>query len=78
MLVFETAGVTLLATMVCAVVLSSSRGRFGDGYDGSVAPPLEPGGTRRPPDDQLDADDTTAAHQHHSGPGDDDDGGSEA
>ncbi len=54
MLVFESAGVTLLATMVCAVVLSSARGRFGDGYEGSVAPPLEPGGHHRPDDDLVD------------------------
>ncbi len=56
MLVFETAGVTLLATMVCAVILSSSRGRYGDGYEGSMAPPLEPGGDHRPEDDLVDAD----------------------
>ena len=44
MLVFESAGVTLLATMVCAVVLSSAGGRFGEANEGSVAPPLEPDG----------------------------------
>jgi NADH:ubiquinone oxidoreductase subunit 6 (subunit J) len=63
MLVFETAGVTLLATMVCAVVLSSARGRFGDAVEGSVAPPLEPGGDARP-DDALVAD-QQGEHQHH-------------
>jgi NADH-quinone oxidoreductase subunit J len=61
MLVFETAGVTLLATMVCAVVLSSSRGRFGDGYEGSVAPLLDPDGTVRPEDALVD----TGAHDGH-------------
>lgn len=54
MLVFESIGVTLLATMVCAVILSSATGRFGDGYEGSVAPALEPGGDHRPTDDLVD------------------------
>lgn len=62
MLVFETVGVTLLATMVCAVVLSAARGRFGDSYDGSVAPPVDPGGDRRPPDDRVT---TNNDHNHH-------------
>jgi len=44
MLIFETAGVTLLATMVAAVILSAQSGRFGDAHDGSVPPGLEPGG----------------------------------
>jgi NADH:ubiquinone oxidoreductase subunit 6 (subunit J) len=50
MLVFESAGVTLLATMVCAVVLSSARGRFGEATGGSVAPPLDPDDGERPED----------------------------
>jgi hypothetical protein len=62
MLVFETAGVTLLATMVCSVVLSSARGRFGDAAGGSVAPPLEPGGEHRPEDDLVGDE-----HGHHHG-----------
>jgi len=56
MLVFESIGVTLLATMVCSVILSSATGRFGDGYEGSVAPALEPGGDHRPADDLYDPD----------------------
>lgn len=44
MLIFETAGVTLLATMIGAVVLSSRDGRFGQADEGSTPPPLEPGG----------------------------------
>jgi NADH:ubiquinone oxidoreductase subunit 6 (subunit J) len=44
MLIFETAGVTLLATMVGAVVLSSRGGRFGDTNEGAVPPGLHPGG----------------------------------
>ncbi|CAN5922587.1 hypothetical protein BH23ACT10_BH23ACT10_29560 [soil metagenome] len=53
MLVFESAGVTLLATMVCAVILSARDGRFGDAEQGSVAPPLEPGRDHRPTDDLV-------------------------
>lgn len=51
MLVFESAGVTLLAAMVGAVILSSRRGRYGDAAEGSMPPPLVPGGEpagRRP------------------------------
>ena len=44
MLIFETAGVTLLATMVATIILSSREGRFGAADEGSLPPPLEPGG----------------------------------
>lgn len=44
MLVFETAGITLLATMVAAVVLSSRSGRYGPADAGSAPPSLAPGG----------------------------------
>mgnify|MGYP006273887149 CR=1 FL=1 len=44
MLVFETAGVTLLATMVVAVALSARTGRYGRSDAGSIPPGLEPGG----------------------------------
>ena len=43
MLVFQTAGVALLTTMIGAIVLSSRTGRFGDAQDGSDAPDLQPG-----------------------------------
>ncbi len=42
MLVFQTAGVTLLATMIGAVAIAGSRGRFGSAEDGSVEPGLQP------------------------------------
>ncbi|MGH7556646.1 MAG: NADH-quinone oxidoreductase subunit J family protein [Gemmatimonadota bacterium] len=43
MLIFETAGVALLATMIGAIALASRRGRFGDADEGSVPPGgLEP------------------------------------
>jgi len=44
MLIFESAGVTLLATMVGSVILSSRSGRFGAADAGSKPPPLVPGG----------------------------------
>ncbi|QEA37631.1 NADH-quinone oxidoreductase subunit J [Pistricoccus aurantiacus] len=44
MLIFESAGVVLLATMIGVVVLSSQRGRFGSAQEGSMPPGLEPGG----------------------------------
>jgi NADH-quinone oxidoreductase subunit J len=65
MLVFQSAGVTLLATMVCAVILSSRRGRHGDALDGSVAPPLDPGGDHRPEDDL--ATENGGHHMDHGG-----------
>ncbi len=44
MLVFQTAGVALLATMIGAVAIASRRGRYGVAEDGSQEPPLEPDG----------------------------------
>ncbi len=42
MLVFETAGVALLATMVGAVAITSRRGRYGVADDGSEEPAMDP------------------------------------
>jgi NADH-quinone oxidoreductase subunit J len=42
MLIFESAGVALLAVMIGAIALAASRGRFGDADAGSVEPELEP------------------------------------
>ena len=42
MLVFESAGAALLATMIAAIALASTRGRFGDADEGSDAPALDP------------------------------------
>ena len=44
MLVFESAGVALLATMIGVVVLSARTGRFGPSDEGSCPPGLDPGG----------------------------------
>ena len=41
MLVFQTAGVALLSTMIGAVVLASRRGRYGEAEEGSTEPSLE-------------------------------------
>lgn len=41
MLVFETAGVALLAVMIGAVALVAKQGRFGDAEAGSLEPSLE-------------------------------------
>jgi NADH-quinone oxidoreductase subunit J len=42
MLVFESVGVLLLATMIGAIALSSHRGRYGAADEGSEPPPLHP------------------------------------
>ncbi len=38
MFIFESAGVTLLATMIAVIAISSVRGRYGDADEGSVEP----------------------------------------
>jgi len=40
MLIFEGAGVTLLATMIGALAIAGKRGRYGDAEHGSAPPPL--------------------------------------
>ena len=51
MLIFQTAGVALLATMIGAIALASHRGRYGSADDGSIEPALTAENTRvkRPP-----------------------------
>ncbi|MGK7295091.1 MAG: NADH-quinone oxidoreductase subunit J [Candidatus Wenzhouxiangella sp. M2_3B_020] len=63
MLIFETAGVTLLATMVGAVILSSREGRYGHADHGSRPPGLTEGGepAGRVPDEGG------GHHHHHAG-----------
>ena len=41
MLIFETAGVALLATMIGALAIASHKGRFGDAEEGSVEPAVQ-------------------------------------
>jgi NADH:ubiquinone oxidoreductase subunit 6 (subunit J) len=64
MLIFETAGVALLATMLGAVILSSRQGRFGNSDEGSRPPGLTPEGEpagRKP--------EGGGGHHHHGGHG---------
>lgn len=42
MLIFETAGVTLLATMIGSLALAGAHGRFGSADEGSTEPDLSP------------------------------------
>lgn len=42
MLMFQTAGVALLSTMIGAVAVASRRGRYGDAEEDSIEPPLQP------------------------------------
>jgi hypothetical protein len=44
MIIFQTAGVALLSTMIGTLVLASKQGRFGDAESGSVEPLLDPQG----------------------------------
>ncbi len=60
MLIFETAGVTLLAAMIGAVILSSRSGRYGPADAGSAPPGLEPGGA---PAGRVPA--SGGGHHHH-------------
>lgn len=64
MLIFETAGVTLLATMVASVVLSSRAGRYGPADEGSRPPGLEPGGRPAGRVLQEEQDDGGGGHDH--------------
>lgn len=69
MLIFETAGVALVATMIGAVVLSSRRSRFGEaaGDDGSLPPTLDPVGGTYPAGVLPEA--ARSGHMHHGGHG---------
>ena len=48
MLVFQTAGVLLLSTMIGVVAIASRRGRYGEADDGSEEPTLDPGAVMSP------------------------------
>src|SRR3546814_18669714 len=55
MLIFEPAGITLLATMVGTVILSSRSDRYCPADEGSLPTPLTPGGRHagRVPEDEA-------------------------
>ncbi len=61
MLIFESAGVVLLTTMIGVVVLSSQRGRYGVAQEGSMPPGLEPAGS---PAGMPEADDEKGGGHH--------------
>ncbi|MGM8849525.1 NADH-quinone oxidoreductase subunit J [Salinicola halophyticus] len=62
MLVFESAGIVLLTTMIGVVVLSSHRGRYGAAAEGSLPPGLEPGGD---PAGKPEEENDESGHEHH-------------
>ena len=66
MLVFESAGAALLATMIAAIALASTRGRYGAADEGSDAPPLDPDRPfgDAPPEPEP------SEHEGHAGMGD--------
>ena len=66
MLVFESAGAALLATMIAAIALSSARGRYGDADEGSEPPALDPD---RPAGDAP-PEPEPSEHEGHAGMGD--------
>ena len=63
MLVFESAGTALLATMIAAIALASTRGRYGPADEGSDAPALDPD---RPFGDPL-PEPEPSDHEGHAG-----------
>jgi len=66
MLIFESAGVALLATMVGTVILSNRSGRYGPADEGSRPPPLSSGEPPAgPATDEHAARDAHAAHDAH-------------
>lgn len=62
MLVFESAGITLLATMIGVVAMTSHHGRYGDANEGSMPPGLEPGG--EPAGSPQDGNEQQGHHHH--------------
>jgi NADH-quinone oxidoreductase subunit J len=67
MLLMQTVGVTLVATMIGAVALSAATGRFGPADEGSVPPSIDPDDPSTRPD--LVEDDGGDPHAHHGGHG---------
>ncbi len=65
MLLMQTVGVTLVATMVGAVALSAAGGRFGTADDGSVPPSIDPADPSTRPDLVDDGDGDPHAHHGH-------------
>lgn len=64
MILMQTVGVTLLATMIGAVALTAAHGRFGETTEGSRPPALDPDA---PPEDREP--ERPDPHAHHGGHG---------
>ncbi len=70
MLVFESAGVALLAVMIGAIALAAKRGRFGDADAGSVEPAIDIESSVDPAVEAVaDADHADDADDHGAGHG---------
>lgn len=80
MLVFETAGVALLATMIGALAIAGKQGRYGDASEGSEEPRMAESGSELPGGPPAadgerpssagvpaEADDDAMAHERHEG-----------
>ena len=65
MLVFQSAGAVLLATMIGTIAIASRRGRYGAADEGSEPPPLRPGEHDEPSSREPEEDE----HAGHSMPG---------
>lgn len=66
MLIFQSAGAVLLATMIGTIAIASRRGRFGSAHEGSVPPPLDP--SAAPQHDAM-TDPDEDEHAGHAMPG---------
>ena len=66
MLVMQSAGAVLLATMIGTIAIASRRGRYGMADEGSEPPPLNPG---RPADTTPSAEPEDDEHAGHAMPG---------
>ena len=65
MLVFESAGVALLATMIGSIALASRRGRFGDAHPTSLPPEVDPAAAAEAPVSPPPEDEDPHAGMHH-------------
>lgn len=74
MLVMQTAGVTLVATMIGATILTSARGRYGPADQGSLPPSLDPEAPADEPVLPAGHAPGSVAGGHHHGHGDHGDG----
>lgn len=75
MLVFETAGVTLLATMIGSIALASRRGRYGTADEGSEPPRLEGHARAMTADVREEQSDEHGSHDEHDSPNEGEGGG---